>query len=81
MANHGPFCKRIKNDKENSLKLIMWKRQRMLKGAFLKSLSIILEHAPTKRTGCKIQHTMVNEEHLHSKKGNDKFKNQINPQF
>ena len=27
MANHGPFCKRIKNDKENILKLIMWKRQ------------------------------------------------------
>ena len=27
MANHGPFCKRIKkNDKENILKLIMWKR-------------------------------------------------------
>ena len=23
MANHGPFCKMIKNDKENILKLIM----------------------------------------------------------
>ena len=40
MANHGPFCKRIKNDKENILKLTMWKRQRMQNGAFLKSLSI-----------------------------------------
>ena len=29
IANHGPFCKRIKNDKENILKSIMWKRQRM----------------------------------------------------
>ena len=29
MANHGPFCKRIKNDKENIPKSIMWKRQRM----------------------------------------------------
>ena len=27
LANHGPFCKRIKNDKENILKSIMWKRQ------------------------------------------------------
>ena len=26
-ANHGPFCKRIKNDNENILKSIMWKRQ------------------------------------------------------
>ena len=40
MANHGPFCKRIKNDKENILKLTMWKRQRMLNGGFIKSLSI-----------------------------------------
>ena len=39
IANHGPFCKRIKHDKENTLKSIMWKRQRMLNGAFLKSLS------------------------------------------
>ena len=29
MSNDGPFCKRIKNDKENILKSIMWKRQRM----------------------------------------------------
>ena len=29
LANHGPFCERIKNDKENIIKLIMWKRQRM----------------------------------------------------
>ena len=29
MANHGPFCKRIKHDKGNILKSIMWKRQRM----------------------------------------------------
>ena len=29
MANNGPFCKRIKNDKENSLKSIVWKRQRI----------------------------------------------------
>ena len=41
MANHGPFCKRMKNDKENFLKSIMRKRQRMLNGAFLKSLSIL----------------------------------------
>ena len=27
MANHGPFCKRIINDKEKILKLFMWKRQ------------------------------------------------------
>ena len=27
MENHGPFCKRIKNDKENILNSIMWKRQ------------------------------------------------------
>ena len=40
MANHCPFCKRINNDKENILKSIMWKRQRMQNGAFLKSLSI-----------------------------------------
>ena len=29
MANHGPFCKGIKNDEENILKLITGKRQRM----------------------------------------------------
>ena len=29
IANHGPFCKRIKTDNENILKLIMWKRQWM----------------------------------------------------
>ena len=29
MANHGSFCKRIKNNKESILKSIMWKRQRM----------------------------------------------------
>ena len=29
MANYSPFCKRIKNDKENILKSIMWNRQRM----------------------------------------------------
>ena len=27
MANHGPFCKRMKYDKENILKSIMLKRQ------------------------------------------------------
>ena len=27
MANHGPLCKRIKSDKENILKSIMWKGQ------------------------------------------------------
>ena len=34
MANHGPFYQKIKNDKENILKLIMWKRQTMINGAF-----------------------------------------------
>ena len=29
MTYHGPFCKKIKNDNENILKSIMWKRQRM----------------------------------------------------
>ena len=29
MANHGPLCKRIKNDKENLLNSIMWKRQKI----------------------------------------------------
>ena len=36
MANHGPFCKRIKNDKENILKSIMWKRQRNIKWCVFK---------------------------------------------
>ena len=27
IPNHGPFCRRIKNDKENILKSIMWKKQ------------------------------------------------------
>ena len=40
MANNGPLCKKIKNDKENILKLTMLKRQWIQNGAFLKSLSI-----------------------------------------
>ena len=36
MANYGPFCKRIKKDKENILNLIVWNRQTNVKWCVFK---------------------------------------------
>ena len=40
MANNGPFCKGIENDKGYIFESELWKKQGMYNGAFLKSLSI-----------------------------------------
>ena len=42
MANNGPFCKGVENDKGNIFEPELWKKQGMYNGAFLKSLRIVV---------------------------------------
>ena len=49
MSNHGPLCKRIKNDKENILKSTTWKRQRIYNWCVSKVLqysNLLLDQVP-----------------------------------
>ena len=67
MANHGPERKRVKNDKEIIPKSTMWKRQWILTGAFLKSLSIFLKEFYEKVDFGKRQQTTEKHEKLPSR--------------